>query len=768
MTAQGNHNPYQEGVDFLKLKSVVNHHVGWIIAVFVVTHLSAYLVIRYTNDLYESVSELKLDIKKDAAELGIQTLVEDQNLNIISGEIEQIKSRLFFNRVIDSCDLDVSYISKGNVLNFEMYRSSPFRVQAGSPPLSLQDRPIYIDFPSPDTYRLTIKETGETTSGAFGEPVKLMDHTLIITRVTEIKPDDPNTYFFILNSRPRLLDYLSGNITVEPLNYNANTIRITFKDNNPLKAHDLVNALDSLYLQYSNEQKNLANKQKLEWVNNELRSIEEKMQGFENYFENFTIRNKSTNADDDLKRTIGMIHQLDSQRFALTSRLAEVERVMDHFAQQEYSLSLSARQALPDYLQRNVIRLEELDLEHQRIGLTHNESTFAFRQKEKELQALRQTVLDQTSDLKSDLLTSLQEINQRKSRLESQFANLPDKNTEYSKNQRFYKLYEEFYLSLMQSRSQFEIAQAGNTPDFKILSPASFPERPISPDKAMIMGIGTVAGIVLNFFLIGILYLLNNKVAGLQELERLSPVPVLGHIPFFASNGNALHVTEHPKSRVSESIRAIRTNLDFFTAGAAARVITITSTVSGEGKSFIAMNLGGVMALSRKKVILLDLDMRKPKSDHALPGTNNERGVSTILIRKSAWKESIVASGLENLDFLPSGPHPPNPSELLLNGEFSNLLESLKQEYDLVLLDTPPAGLVTDAVMAMKKSDLSIYVVRANYSRREFLHTLRRLVSINKLDKVTVLLNAVPVSGKQAHGYGYYHEEGRKESLFRT
>jgi capsular exopolysaccharide synthesis family protein len=284
----------------------------------------------------------------------------------------------------------------------------------------------------------------------------------------------------------------------------------------------------------------------------------------------------------------------------------------------------------------------------------------------------------------------------------------------------------------------------------------------------MIMGIGTVGGIVLNFFLLGILYLLNNKVAGLQELERLSPVPVLGHVPTFASNGNTLHVTEHPKSRVSESIRALRTNLDFFTAGASARVITISSTVSGEGKSFLAMNLGGVVALSRKKVILLDLDMRKPKSDYSFPGTHNDKGVSTVLIRKSTWKESVVPTGLENLDYLPSGPHPPNPSELLLNGEFSNLLESLKTEYDLVLLDTPPAGLVTDAVMAMKKSDLSIYVVRANYSKREFLFTLRRLVSLNKLDRVTVILNAVPVSGKEAHGYGYYHEEGRKKSLFST
>ncbi len=757
-----------EGIDILKLSSVVRQNALWIVLVFISTHLAAYLVIRYTSDLYESASELKLDIKKDAADLGIQSLVQDQNLNIISGEIEQIKSRLFFNRVIDSSELLISYISKGNVLNFEMYGSSPFRVIINHAPTLLQDRPIFIDFPTPDTYRLQARETGETVTAHFGEPVGFMNYPLTVIRASEIEPDDPNTYFFILNSRGRLLDYLSRNVTVEPLNYNANTIRITFRDNNPLKAHDLVNRIDSLYLLYSNEQKNLANKQKLEWVNNELRAIEEKMESFENYFESFAIRNKSTNVDDDMKRTIALIHRLDSQRFEVTSQLTEVNRLLDNFARQEYDLSPSSRKTLPDYLLRNVIHLEELAVEHQRLGLSYNENTFAYRQKDKELESLRKNVLSQTDNLKADLLTSLQDLNQRRKRLEDSFANLPDKNTEYSKNQRFYKLYEEFYLTLMQSRSQFEIAQAGSTPDFKILSPASFPDHPISPNRAMIMGVGTVAGIVLNFFLIGILYLANNRVAGLQELERISPVPVLGHVPSFHSNGSTLHVMEHPKSRVSEAIRALRTNLDFFTGGAAARVITISSTVSGEGKSFIAMNLGGVVALSRKKVILLDLDMRKPKLDSTLPGTDQGKGVSTVLIRKHNWKETVTVTGLENFDFIPSGPHPPNPSELLLNGEFSNLLESLKLEYDLILLDTPPAGLVTDAIMAMKKSDLSIYVVRANYSKRDFLQTLRRMVSTNKLEKVTVILNAVPTRGKEAYGYGYYHEENPRKPLFKA
>src|SRR5690606_27470504 len=207
----------------------------------------------------------------------------------------------------------------------------------------------------------------------------------------------------------------------------------------------------------------------------------------------------------------------------------------------------------------------------------------------------------------------------------------------------FYKLYEEFYLMLMQSKSEFEIAQAGSIPDFKILSPASLSFTPIAPNKPMIMGIGLVISILFNLFFIGILYLVNNKITSVHELEHVQQAALLGIVPASSySNGSALHVLSHPKSMATEAFRTLRTNLDFFNAGPPQKTIAISSTVSGEGKSFVAMNLGGVTALSGTKVVLLALDMRKPK--HNLPGTmnNNQVGVSTILIRKSQWQECVV------------------------------------------------------------------------------------------------------------------------------
>src|SRR5690606_19936734 len=264
-----------------------------------------------------------------------------------------------------------------------------------------------------------------------------------------------------------------------------------------------------------------------------------------------------------------------------------------------------------------------------------------------------------------------QELNLAKAKLENNFASMPDKNTQCTKKRRFYKLYEEFYLTLMQSKSQFEIAQAGSTADFKILSTANLPLEPISPNRPMIVGIGIVAGFVLSIFFVGILYLVNNQVNSIYEVEKL-PIPLLGAIPALRSSikNEGLYVVDQPKSMVSEAMRTLRTNLDFFNINSPIRVVAISSTDSGDGKSFIALNLGGVMALSKKKVVLIDLDMRKPKSVQYFNGTDSGKGVSTVLIRKNTWEECVVNSPLEGFDFLPSGPHPPNPSELLLNGEF--------------------------------------------------------------------------------------------------
>jgi len=747
-----------ESIDTEKLSAVFRKNLIWIILIFIATNLTAYLTIRWTKDLFESESELKLDIKRDATELGIKTMIDDQNLNIVSGEIEQIKSKLFFSKLIDSLDLAISYYSVGKVLKDEMYKRSAFMVHCELNNPAHFDIPIYFDFLQGTEFSIRLGEDGNPVKGKFGIPLEFDGTVLTITKTPFFTENDGNTYYFVLNSRAHLIEYLSKNIQVDPLNFQANTIRISFQDNNALKAYDIVNKIDSLYITYSNEQKNLANKQKIEWLNKELGQVETRMEGFEDYFENFTLKNKSSDLTLDLKRTIAAINKVDSQRYELAKKMTELNTLLESMTDAKITTNQPYK-FLPDYINKRIEDLNKISQDRDRLSLAYNENTFTFKQKEQELSTAKDQVFTQLTKVKKEWLASLAELNTRKEKLEIEFAGMPDKNTQFSKNQRYYKLYEEFYLSMMQSKAEFEIAQAGSTPDFKILSPAALPVTPISPKKYIILGIGLVAGIVLNFFFIGILYLLNNKITSIKEVESGTQVPLLGAIPTSRSSVETMfHVIDNPKSMVSEAIRSLRTNLEFFNAGTHSKVITISSTISGEGKSFLAMNLGGVLALSRKKVVLVDLDMRKPKNEKYPAGNDSTKGMSTVLIKKNTWKECVVKTTLENFDFIPSGPHPPNPSELLLNGEFSELLVDLKKEYDYIVIDTPPVGLVTDGIMAMKRSDLSIYVFRANYSKHSFMDNLLRVVKINKLTRVSTVLNALPINNS-SYGYGYYEDK---------
>lgn len=747
-----------ESIDTEKLSAVFRKNLIWIILIFIATNLTAYLTIRWTKDLFESESELKLDIKRDATELGIKTMIDDQNLNIVSGEIEQIKSKLFFSKLIDSLDLAISYYSVGKVLKDEMYKRSAFMVHCELNNPAHFDIPINFDFLQGTEFSIRLGEDGNPVKGKFGIPLEFSGTVLTITKTPFFTENDGNTYYFVLNSRAHLIEYLSKNIQVDPLNFQANTIRISFQDNNALKAYDIVNKIDSLYITYSNEQKNLANKQKIEWLNKELGQVETRMEGFEDYFENFTLKNKSSDLTLDLKRTIAAINKVDSQRYELAKKMTELNTLLESMTDAKITTNQPYK-FLPDYINKRIEDLNKISQDRDRLSLAYNENTFTFKQKEQELSTAKDQVFTQLTKVKKEWLASLAELNTRKEKLEIEFAGMPDKNTQFSKNQRYYKLYEEFYLSMMQSKAEFEIAQAGSTPDFKILSPAALPVSPISPKKYIILGIGLVAGIVLNFFFIGILYLLNNKITSIKEVESGTQVPLLGAIPTSRSSVETMfHVIDNPKSMVSEAIRSLRTNLEFFNAGTHSKVITISSTISGEGKSFLAMNLGGVLALSRKKVVLVDLDMRKPKNEKYPAGNDSTKGMSTVLIKKNTWKECVVKTTLENFDFIPSGPHPPNPSELLLNGEFSELLVDLKKEYDYIVIDTPPVGLVTDGIMAMKRSDLSIYVFRANYSKHSFMDNLLRVVKINKLTRVSTVLNALPINNS-SYGYGYYEDK---------
>jgi capsular exopolysaccharide synthesis family protein len=260
-------------------------------------------------------------------------------------------------------------------------------------------------------------------------------------------------------------------------------------------------------------------------------------------------------------------------------------------------------------------------------------------------------------------------------------------------------------------------------------------------------------------------------------LEKLTVVPVLGTINHARNTyGSNLVVTDKPKSAIAEAFRSIRTNLQYLISVTDHKVVTVTSTISGEGKTFFSLNIAAILAISGKKILLMGLDLRKPKIHQDL-GITNDQGMSTLLIGKAKAAQVIIKSKLENLDVLPAGPIPPNPSELIMSDTMKNLMEELRPQYDYIIIDTPPIGLVTDALIAMKYADINIFIVRQKYSKKVFLDTVNKLQTDKSIKNLAIVLNDLRVNKsygyyngygyKYGYGYGYYDEESRSSGVLK-
>ncbi|NJN25182.1 MAG: polysaccharide biosynthesis tyrosine autokinase [Cyclobacteriaceae bacterium] len=755
-----NQTPF-ESFDLEKLKSVFLKSIPVVIIFLAISLFIATLAIRYTKQLFQSNSILQLDIKSDAKVFGFKSF--DDDINNLAREIEIIKSRLFLSRVAETLGYDVSYYKYGDILYEERYPGAPFSVCIIEASKSAYDRPIDLEILDANHYLLQYDE-GSTSSKTynFGDTVVIRDCTILVTLPNDYHPYLNGRYFFTLNTETSILDYINRSLSVEPLDFKANTITISFRDYNKQKAQDIVHAIDTLYIYYTQLEKNKANKQKINFLNEQLTQTERKLGELESYFEEFTIDNKTTDLGANLSKTIVMLDKLDSQKYNLQQKIKAYNDAYDQIINESMDDFNPTSSLFPDNVRGEIDRLVTLLEDKRAILSSYNQNTFAYQKKEQEIAFLKERLISSIEATRTRLYENLDDLMSRRNQLESEFVELPSKRTEFSKTRRYYGLYEEFYLSLMKNKAEFELAQAGTVTEYRILSPASSPGEPISPNKIFYYGIGLIAGLFLSMLYIGTSYLLHNKVTSQQELERMSSAFVLGTIPYYPfdkTKGTRLVVNDKLKSEISESFRSVRTNLEFLNGKGKKPILAVTSTISGEGKTFVAANLGGIISLLHTRVVLIDLDMRRPRFQEVFESTDVSKGLSTILINKHSVEECLHKTELEYLDYIPAGPIPPNPSELILGGEFEALIAELQLKYDVIIIDTPPVGLVTDGIHALKIASIPIYIVRAEFSKKSFIKNINRLVKVHKLSNLALILNSTKrASNGSKYGKGYYEE----------
>ncbi|SFX45764.1 exopolysaccharide transport family protein [Cytophaga hutchinsonii] len=762
----------QNILDPYKLLIVFKRSFMAMLLISLITFIGVIIYIRYAKPVYESSSIIQLENNNRTNSLGIlsSNVAEDEGSSLVR-ELEIIKSPIVRAKVIAELDLSISYYIHGNILFEEKYKNSPYIVSFVEDYSKVRyDQHIDVNIVDSNSYVIELKES--EIKGTFGKLCKTPfgNFTLSKTPFFNANIIHQRT-FFTFNSTNALNQYFQKNLFVDISSQQARTLFISFKDNNQYKAYCIVKTIDSIYFEQTLQLKLKSFDQSIEFLNTSIQKAEENLIEAEIKFENFMRKNKTMDVMADYAKYSKLGDENEVAKKSLEFKLSILKN-LGNLIEKNKDLE-EFIPLLPDLEDEQLVKaienLNALNQAKDNLLLSQSENTHAYKVKKTAAANAKVDALSMIEQNKQVIQKQVHDLNLEKFQIESSIMSFPAKETEMSRLKRHYNLYDKFYGLLMDKLVEQGLTKAGVTVNFVILSPPIVENIPIYPKKGIILFIGVGIAILLSLLLVVVRFLMYDTITTLAELERSIPIPIIGSVPEYVADKmlfSQLIVDKNSKSAISESLRSVRTNLEFISTNKKSKVITVTSTVGGEGKTFVAVNLAAIIAMSHHKVVVLDLDMRKPKI-HLAFGAENKIGLSTILIEKNTVNEAIQHSRVPDLDFITAGPTPPNPSELILLPTLNELLDNLKARYDVIIIDTPPVGIVTDGMLLMTKADIPLYIVRINYSKFFVAQEIKRALNRGGYNKLRVIANGVPVNRGFRYNYGYYENEAAaKEKNF--
>jgi tyrosine-protein kinase Etk/Wzc len=792
-------SPLNEDFDFKLMVTIASKNLLWFALFMTISVIIAFLILRYTAPTYEPTTVMRFSSENNAQSvLGINTgAIYTAETNRLAANIELMRSKVIVERAISKLPLQISYFAKGAVLVNELYKQSPFLVE-----FTIRDSLIYgthlmIDFTDEKSGIITYiaPATGEKKTVPFlvnkwlslqecSLKISVKDFNIISQTQKNISKD---AYYFVLNRLSDISRKVLVDIQVVPLNTEAGTVQIKIKEANQIKGADIVNGIASEFNKYDIEKSSEGANKVLDFIDNTITQIDSELSNSENSIEDFKRKNKIISPDQAIIEVRGRYDDLQKQLLVINNELSFYERIKKDIHENNdigrFLLSLYG-QSNDNLIIQQIAKLQDLiDLQSQiKVQATENSVIYNSHliKIKSQQDIITKTILNEESALKAKRSQIVNQLGDN----DKQFGQLPGQQAEFGRLQRLFNINEKFYNLLLEKKAEFSIARAGYVSQHIILQEARSDGTPVSPNRPLIISLSLMIGFIASILLILTRYLLYNEINALEEIGQYTDAALLGVIPKYKREipVSQLLVDKNPKSVISEAFRSIRTNLQFISNEVDAKVIAVTSTISGEGKTFNAINLAGVIAFSGKKVVILDFDMRKPKI-HIGFNVENNRGISTILIGKDKAEECIIKSSLPNLDFITAGPIPPNPAELIINPRMDVLLKYLKTLYDIIIVDLPPVGIVSDGIPMMQKADYPIYILRANYSKKMFITQINKLITENNVNNLTIILNGIEMSKLKygygygysygygygygySYGYGYYDEDDKKRSLF--
>jgi len=765
---------------------ILKRSVIWIVMIIGLFLFIAFLYIRYTVPIYEANTILQMSKNNTAQKiLDVSQMYDEGSL---SGEIELIRSKFLIKKAVQNLPLEISYFVKGDILNDEKYKSSSYEIDV----IEIKDssiigKPIIIDFLQDQFLNIeygNYYSEHEFNISQLVETPALSFYIKCDNRDALYQKGFSNAYFFIINDIDALVNKFYKGVNVSVLNPNAQTIVVGLKYSNARLAMDFVNELSSQYILYDLEKKSGSSANILKFIGVQLDTVFMRLNTAETMLQSFKKEHKVSNIDNISNVYVDNYNKLEEellkveldenilneiQKSGELDKEVELYNLIPFLAGTEYEALLSSMINSMHNL------MTERD-DYLFTGTKENERVVAIDYR---LQIQRNLLFESIKNLKIRLNSRKLALKAKLKEFEQIFLEMPNQEMELTRLQRLYEINEKYYTMLLEKQIEYRISKEGFVTNNQILEASSYPASPIIPKPKVTYISFFITSLIVSLIFIILRYLTHNNITSLNEITKLSnaSLGVLGLVPHYDNDMpvSMLLVDKKPKSVLAESFRSIRSNLQFVDSSESSKLICITSTISGEGKTFISINLGGIISFSNKKVIILDLDMRKPKIHKAFD-VENKQGMSTLLIGKAKLEECIRHSPTENLDYITAGPVPPNPSELLLNPELDKVIAQLRKKYDVIIADNPPVGLVTDGIVMMQKADIPIYVFRADYSKKQFIQNADRLKNENHFHKLTVILNNVDINRNRygynygygyGYGYGYtygYYDDGGEKS----
>ena len=767
----------EEKVNYQELLFRYIIHWPWFMVSVLICLIGAWGYLYFQTPVYQvSASIMIKDDKKggnsgsaDLENLGLGGVIT--STQSIDNEIEVLRSKTILKEVVNNLELYITYYDKDKFPKQEMYKTSPVVVNLTAQEADKLPGAVLIDMQlSPDgvldvNLKVGLNEYNKrldklpavfpTNVGTFG--FTLRDSLLN----GQIEGQEDVRHIGVVVSQPfEVAKAYQWALTIASTSKTASVATVSLVNTNTQRGQDFINKLMEMYNRNTNNDKNEVAEKTREFINERIKIINEELGNTEEKLETFKRNAGVTDISSDAQLAVSGNAEYEKKRVENGTQINLVRDLTKYINDplNEYEVLPSNIGLTDNGLTTQLERYNELVIERKRLLRTSTENNPMIINLDMSIRAMKANVKTAIDGTLQGLLIVKADLDREANRFSRRISDAPGQERQYVSIARQQEIKAGLYLMLLQKREENAITLAATANNAKIIDePVS--DGLVSPKPKMIYMIALVLGLGLP---VGIIYLINLtkfKIEGRGDVEKLTRLPIIGDIPLTEEKNGSIAVFENQNTLMSETFRNVRTNLQFMLKKGQ-KVILVTSTVSGEGKSFISANLAISLSLLGKKVVIVGLDIRKPGLNKVFNISRKEQGITQYLSNPERNLMDLVqASDIsKSLYIIPGGTVPPNPTELLARDGLDKAIETLKKNFDYVILDTAPIGMVTDTLLVGRVADLSVYVCRADYTRKVEYSLINELANNNKLPNLCTVINGLDFQKKK---YGYYYGYGK-------